>query len=282
MDKKKLERRLDDVRQGRLFLAPANSFNDVYDAFPFVSPNYLANGIRNGITQENMAVYLQFLSVLMSEEDYQKHLSVMEPFLKRMEEWKEEMVVDFTDHLDEYLQEFRSHIRVACLTDDVVHGPMWAYYASNGEGFAVSYEIAGEGSVRAIPGSLLNTQITLCPVQYNNRLDLGALSHAPFHSQPFIPYWTESSYLALIASASCKGREWANEREWRFEVLAGDGFPDKAYLGLKASGMYLGYSLGEEESNLVCDVAGDLGVPLFRVVPDYLSQGTSFQIERIG
>lgn len=280
--KSKFERRLDDVRRERLYLAPANSFNDVYDAFPYVSPDYLANGIRNGITQENMALYLQFLSVFMSEKDHQKHLSVIEPFLKNMEEWKEEMIVDLTDHLDEYLQEFRSHIRVACLTDDVIHGPMWAYYANNGNGFAVSYEIAGEDSLKVIPGPLLNTQITLCPIQYDSRLDLGALSHAPFHSQPFIPYWTTSTYLALIASASHKGKQWTYEREWRFEALAGDGFPDKAYLGLKASGIYLGYSLSEIDSRQVCDVASDLDIPAFRVMPDYLSQGTSFQIERIG
>lgn len=281
-DHKSFLRRLNDIREKRLYLAPPDSFNDSYDTFAYIDPNVLADIIDKNITAEEMDGYLNYMRrSFWSENEYEKHLESLSPYLDNLDLYKKELAEHHSEHAPEYINEFRSHIRVACLTEDIEHEQMWAWYSARGNGIAAQYEISSPDAYQVLPLYVANAPITLCPVQYGERLELKGLSHAPFNSQPFIPYWTEATYLALINMAAHKSDEWAKEKEWRFVTLAGDNAPKTMYLSVAPTGLFLGKSLSEGDSALALEVAAELGIPAYKAEPDYRSKGTKLSFKQI-
>ncbi|MBR0403869.1 MAG: hypothetical protein IJI68_01505, partial [Eggerthellaceae bacterium] len=275
-------RRLNDIRAKSLYLAAPDSFNDSHDTFAYIDPEVLSANIEKNITAENMDGSLDFMRrTFWSEDEYERHLEALSPYLNDLEFFKKEIAKHHSEHAPEYIIEFRSHVRISCLTEDIEHEQMWAWYGAQGNGIAAQYEICGPEAYQVLPHGVINSPVTLCPVQYGELLELNGLSHAPFHSQPYIPYWTEATYLALINMAAHKSEEWAKEKEWRFVTLIGDNAPRAMYLSAAPTGLFLGKSLNESDSALAKQVATDLGIPAYKAEPDYRAKETRLSFKQI-
>lgn len=280
-DASKLERRLQDIREGRLYLADASTLDDAHDAIPYISREHFIGRARSSIKGKNLRIAVAGMRQFLSDDEYDALLSQIGPEFDVSEEDVLRMADDLMANLEERLDAFRGGVRMACLTEDVVHQSIWSTYADKGNGIACEYSFAGTDDYEILPAGTQNAPVTLCPVEYSGRYEMGELAHVPFGSQAFIPYWTEATYLSLIAVASHKSGDWAYQREWRLVALAPSDCPDKLYVSLKPSAIYLGLRMGDSARERVITAAEAMGMPVYKASLSYESKGTELRFDRV-
>lgn len=280
-DESRLSRRLDDIRKSRLYLADTNSFDDAHDAIPYINKELFIERTESAITGKNMRVAIQMMRPLLSREEYDFLLTKFGPGFDVPERDVRQASEEMMSSLATRLKAFRAGVRVACLTEDVVHQSIWSTYAGKGDGIACEYQLAGLSDYKVLPDNTRGIPVTLCPIEYSGRYDLAELSHVPFGSQSLIPYWTEATYLSLIAAASHKSEDWASQREWRLIALVPANCPEKLYVSLRTTAIYLGLGLSDTAREAVMAVAEEVKVPVYEAHLSYESSDTELRFNRV-
>lgn len=274
-------RRLADLERGRLYLPYPFQFNDPFDADPYVNATELEEAMIHGITPEGLEATNEILTSFMSAEVKERYLQAQEMFADRFEESKHAMISDTIQDLQAYIGQFRRRMRIACLTEDVTSTTMWANYGGEGNGIAAAYTFDSADNLTLDIDRETNAPISMFPVVYDGRFPLGELSHVPFGSNAFIPYCTESTHLAFINTAVHKEGGWSYEKEWRIVVITPNGLPDKLYVKLRASELYLGEKLDGQDLARALALGSKLGIPVFRLYADHSSPSAKLSFKRI-
>ena len=261
---------LEDIKQGRLFLARARDFNDLYDSYPLLDRDSIRERMRNRITKENMLRTLESDAPLC-----RKRFSSLEGWsfddmasqaIGRLEKGKDELIESMVDKLGGRVDKFRDELRCVCLSEDVGDSHMWGVYADSGKGIAVEYELDPH-SLRCYCEQKCESCMcaTLAPVQYGERPDVSRLSDVLVGSAELSDYPEGTEYLYLMNSAFKKTRRWEHEREWRVVCGTCNKADGPKYLAARAKAIYLGKKIGEADRQRTIDVAEGAGIPLYEM-----------------
>lgn len=262
------ELNLEDIKQGRLFLARARDFNDLYDSYPLLNRDSIRERMRKRITKENMLRTLESDAPLC-----RKRFSDLEDWsfddmasrvIDQIEKGKDELIESMVGKLGGRAAKFRDELRCVCLSEDVGDSHMWGVYADSGKGIAVEYELDPR-DLRCYCEQKCQSCMcaTLAPVQYGERPDVSRLSDVLAGSAELSDYPEGTEYLYLINSAFKKTRRWEHEREWRVVCGTCNKADGPKYLAARAKAIYLGKKIGEVNRQRVIDVAAGAGIPLY-------------------
>lgn len=263
-DPRTAELNLEDIRRGRLFLARARDFNDLYDSLPLLSLDSIKERMSNQITKENMVRTLKSDARLCG-----KRLPLDDDItswaINQMEK-KEEFIESSIAQLGCRTNEFRDELRCVCLSEDVGNSLMWGLYADSGKGIAVEYELDPRDLKCHCEQKCENCMCaTLAPVQYGDRPDMSWLAHVLGGSAALSDYPEGTTYLYLVNTTFKKTKQWEHEKEWRVACGTCEKADGPKYLTARAKAIYLGQKIEEEVRQKVIEVARDTGTPLYEM-----------------
>ncbi len=263
-DSRTAELNLEDIRQGRLFLARARDFNDLYDSFPLLNLDSIREQMDNLITEENMVRTLKSDAHLCA-----KRLPLDDDItswaINQMEK-KDEFIESSIAQLGRRTNEFRNELRCVCLSEDVGNSLMWGLYADSGKGIAVEYELDPRNLKCYCEQKCESCMCaTLAPVQYGERPDMSWLAHVLGGSAALSDYPEGTTYLYLVNTAFKKTKQWEHEKEWRVACGTCEKADGPKYLAARAKAIYLGQKIGEADRQKVIEVAEDTGIPLYEM-----------------
>ncbi|MBR3318560.1 MAG: DUF2971 domain-containing protein [Atopobiaceae bacterium] len=165
-------------------------------------------------------------------------------------------------------------MRVFCLSTSGMNPGMWAYYANGNKGFCVEYDTSesfeadSKGRDQLKMDILFNTR----PVIYRmDRPDCTNLvADTLFDSldeQQLNDLYLRSLYV--------KGLSWGLEQEWRFVMPQGyagmDDHDNAAFFPVKS--VCAGALMDEQRLTSLRKVCGEVGVPLYKLVPEHQRYG---------
>ena len=201
-----LERVLDEIATGDIFLAHPETFNDPFDCASVLSS---ANASDYMDKTEYKKEYAKLISPdkldeIFSSEDWLRKLtdyaSTLQPQVT-YEKMNELLLTGLKRANNDISKIIRSGIKVACFSETDSNIPMWYHYTNNFSGVCIEYDKA------TFP---INSVNSLFPVSYkNNFIDVVK----GFYNKT-LP--TDIALYTLVATH--KFDDWSYEKEWRIIV----------------------------------------------------------------
>jgi len=190
--------------------------------------------------------------------------------------WKQltDFVIEDYDDNASIIGKATQNQKIACLSQKVESAAMWGYYANNGTGFALAYDLREKN----------NQNHFIFPMIYGkNRIDgteyaewllqqqtlqslLKVFCDSRFNSlavRRFIPCPDLfMSTKVLIHKANC----WKHEEEWRGIYYEKENenieFP---FIIQKPTAVYLGRNISEINEKIICQIASEKQLPIYKM-----------------
>lgn len=186
-----------------------------------------------------------------------------------------------------YISKLIQNVKIASLSATINSPAMWEHYADSGKGFAVSYDFRnGNYTSNNINNNCMPENLCyLAPMIYSNtRYDATEYTSWAFKQllieriltdcnalhmynilQHIIPCPdTFTSTKALLHKAS----EWCPEKEWRL-IFASNSLvmnqQEYVHVEKKPSGVYLGRNIRPIHEKILCSIAKDKNIPVYRM-----------------
>lgn len=190
--------------------------------------------------------------------------------------WKQltDFVIEDYDDNASIIGKATQNQKIACLSQKVESAAMWGYYANNGTGFALAYDLREKNNQnhfifpmiygkKRIDGTeyaewLLQQQTlqSLLKVFCDGRVN--SLAVRRFIPCPDLFMSTK----VLIHKANC----WKHEEEWRWIYYEKENenikFP---FIIQKPTAVYLGRNMSEINEKIICQIASEKQLPIYKM-----------------
>lgn len=157
-----------------------------------------------------------------------KYMKIKDPTLDENYKYYDKYFEDYNNNL-------KKSVRIACFTEKNDNVPMWQYYAEKSTGICIEYSINVEELVNN------NRNIYFLPVIYT------------MDYNQYFPYDLEieekSKLIAIICSV-LKMEDWKFEKEWRMIAFNKEDLDENLYIKLEINAIYFGI----ETPQLIKDV----------------------------
>lgn len=272
---------VDALKKDEIWGTSANLFNDPLDTQMFFSPDkikkqYLKMCSDVKKLEAHMLETKTFLNGNeMSDEHYQ--LIANRKRLASEDELRELVDASCSD----ILSDIKTQSYIACFTENLFSTLMWAHYADSHSGFAIEYR-----AIDLFPRVL--------PVRYSTeRVDASDLvSCALAYKLSDINHIHVELKDMLLPTKilTNKTMDWQYEKEWRIfkqdpPVLDFGGKYSGGHqkiLNQVPSAVYLGYRINVMNEKMICDIAKEKNIPVYKMVYDTTQlKSTGLELKRI-
>ena len=281
------ERTIKEFDQNILSFSPAHKLNDGFDGLLYFNKTQIKTGLTNTLTPQNVGSLLEILNQgnipveiqnNIPNEMIQCCLSVLSKYTPDMINAIIDQFLDFaTNDYDKrmtFLSQVTQNQKVASLSSDIRSPAMWGYYADDGKGFALSYDLresdyAAYCLVPVIYGNkrLDATQYAtwLFQQQVLQRILIGANAAGVYPLfQQMIP--CPDNFMATKVLIH-KATDWEHEKEWRLVYyernnLGNEDFP---YITKQPTGIYLGQNISSIHEKILRHIAVEKGIPVYKM-----------------
>jgi hypothetical protein len=255
---------ISELRESYVWLADPETFNDPFDSALSVSSSkwlqrhperLLSSPFGAMLTEEEKRIIFRandppFAAAKIAEEKsksegFKSSDGLLEKFVIHL---TEQVSTAFSKKLSE---DIRGSLRICCFCENRDSIVMWSHYAASHSGICIEYATQ----------DLCENDFFffhLHPVAYKEEL----IDVSPFLGLPNMP----GSHPWMSTIAAChKSPEWDYEGEWRFVAPFGllNEHP-RFCLSRPPKSITLGANVLSPGRELVCAIAGDLGVPVFQ------------------
>lgn len=249
-----------NLRDGVIFLATPNMFNDPYDCAVKYEPHnhrellrtaaeFVGASLPEGVLAPHIGnPLLELMTKLAAPDaDPSSVKQAIEAVLGHQQKAGELALRSLSDRV-------RASYRVSCFCERLDSLLMWAHYANYHKGFALEYDFSS-----VLPESFFSRW--LWPVIYQDEL---------YDASEMIPPQPSgeqgANVLFGLASALHKAKDWSYEKEWRLvqpdiEPVSG-GIAKNAP---KPVALYLGAETKQPESEELIGIANARDIPVFRM-----------------
>jgi len=264
-----IEQRLEEIRNGKIYLAHPQEQNDPYDTYSVLHSNKLEDNL-------NKELYLKNYKGNLTEEQ-KKELFFAEDWLDKLFFYEAkarglsndgsyykkifvEAVMPEVELLNQTITaQIRNYNRFACFTISNDNLPMWNHYADSHRGICLEYDTSQFS---------IDLQNKLFPVLYTPKLP----DAVKFIREKSVANFSLHYYILMH-----KLESWSYENEWRLIYSAGHLFSSldavpKEFLekGIlidftKPSKILLGYSITKENENKLRKIGTDLNIPVIKM-----------------
>ena len=281
------ERAIDEFDQNKLGFAPAYKMNDEFDGLLYFDKAKIKAALVDALTPQKVVGLVELLRQGAIPEEIRNCIpaEILQLFLNSFSRYTPEMIeslinqfLDFTtndyDKRMSSLSELTRSLKIASLSTEINSPAMWGYYANNGTGFALSYDLRESDFAEYCP----------VPVIYGNeRFDATQYATWLFQQQIMKSILASANatclYSTLHSMIPCpdhfmpakilihKATDWGSEKEWRLVYykrnnLENAEFP---YIIRQPTGIYLGRNISSIHEKVLRHIAAEKGIPAYNL-----------------
>lgn len=281
------ERTLNEFDLDILGFSPASEMNDDFDGMLYFDKERIKSKLFDAVTPKKINSMLESISKGTIPEKYIKNIpedalrQMAEPFFKHTTEEISLISNKFTDFVTEdydkrmtFLSQVTQNQKIACLSESIESAAMWGYYAQNGTGFALSYDLR-------VPDF---SEYTLLPIIYGtDRFDATEYTEWLFQQQIIqrilFKNGLSSWYQELQHMIPCpdlfmatkilihKAISWQHEKEWRLVYTPkNDDSRKYPYISKKPSALYLGKNISAIHEKILRHIAVEKNIPVYKMM----------------
>ncbi len=297
------ERTFNEFDQDILDFSPAYKMNDDFDGMLYFDKDYIRKTLISTVTSQKFNAIInnamnssafpavkkdKFLeNILQQTVDTLSHLTPEDINL---------MVSQFIDFATEdynkrmtFISQVTQNQKIACLSQSVESTAMWGYYANNGTGFALSYDLR-ESRFQ---------EYCLIPVIYSDErfdateyaewlLQQQILQRILINSNAYKLYQLFRFFIPcpdlfmatkiLIHKATC----WCHEKEWRLIFCEKNAQSEKyPHIFKKPTALYLGKNISAIHEKILRHIAVEKNIPVYKMMICEGNQTYSLYPQRI-
>ncbi len=275
------ERSFHEFDQDILGFSPAYEMNDDFDGLLYFNKEQIANSINSSLTTKNINDYVDLgfdkaipkeCNELISESSYKQ---MADGFRNLSLNEQEELISNFKgfvmenyDDRSENLMKLTQNLKIASLSSCIKSAAMWGYYANNGTGFALAYDL------RNISFSCF----CIYPVIYGEkRIDATSFAIWLIQQQLLVKlfrdlYCGNTSISRMIPCPDefmsskiliHKASDWKHEKEWRLIINEKYGQNEKyPHVICKPCEIYLGRNISAINEKILRSIASEKNIPV--------------------
>lgn len=171
-----------------------------------------------------------------------------------------------------FLSQLTQNQKIACLSPSIESAAMWGYYANDGTGFALSYDLR----------ELSFSEYCLVPVIYGDeRFDATEYATWLLQQQTLQRIWTNDYMLnpLLHHTIPCpdefmctkvlihKASNWSHEKEWRLVFYEKMGQSEKyPHISKRPTAIYMGRNISAIHEKILRHIAVEKNIPAFKMM----------------
>lgn len=280
-------RTIDELDHNKLSFSPAHVMNDDFDGLLYFDKAYIKAELINAMTPQKIGGLFERLRLEIVPAEIQKHIPAeilqhrLESLTKLTPDEVNSLLNRFWDYAtNEYdkrmsfLSQVTQNQKIVSLSTEVSSPAMWGYYADDGKGFALSYDLREPAFVDYCIVPVIYSDERLNATQYATWLfqqqimksiliDSNTVGLYPLFQQMIPCPDNFMSTKVLIHKAT----NWRHEKEWRLiyyekNSLANEKFP---HIIKKPSGIYLGRNISSIHEKILCHIAVERGIPVYKM-----------------
>ena len=281
------ERTIDEFDQNKLGFSPAYIMNDDFDGLLYFDKEHIRNTLVDTLTPQKVGSLFEIISQGDIPAEIKDNIppNIIKYCIDTFSQYTPVMTntlinqfLDFaTNDYDSrmyFLSQVTQSQKVVCLSPDVNSPAMWGYYAEDGKGFALSYDVREPDSAYYCPAPVIYDDERLDATEYATWLFqqqimksilIGANAPDLYKSlQQLIPCPDDFMSTKVLMHKSIK---WSHEKEWRLVYyernnLAQAEFP---YIIKQPTGIYLGRNISTINEKILRHIAVERNIPVYKM-----------------
>ncbi len=281
------ERAIKEFDQNILGFSPASEMNDDFDGMLYFDKEHIKTTLIDTLTPQKINKTLELFSQGVIPAEFKNRIP--EAILKQMISSLSSLTLDamsslicqFTDFVTQnydermtFLGQVTQKQKIACLSPSIESSAMWGYYANDGTGFALSYDlrelnfseyclvpvIYGEDRFDATEYAIwLLQQQTLKSIL----MSANACALYPLFQNTILCPDQFMSTKVLIYKARC----WSHEKEWRLIFYEKNGYGEKyPHISKTPTAIYLGRNISAIHEKILRHIAAEKNIPTYKMM----------------
>lgn len=280
------ERAFDEFDKDKLGFAPAAEMNDDFDGMLYFNNKLIMSSFTGSEIQQTINKIVESAKIGAIPDEIKKVIpeESFQQFIIALSSLPPETINIFTNQfinfaIEEYDQRVQlisqivQNQKIACLSQKIESAAMWGYYAANGTGFALSYDLREPNFSEYCIAPVIYGDARLDATEYVKWIYQHLLLQRIFISVNAYEKYSSIKHLipcpdefmctkVLIYKASV----WKHEKEWRLIYNEKKG-QDNTYPNItkKPSAVYLGRNISPiHEKKLRC-IAEEKNIPVYKM-----------------
>lgn len=296
------ELNIDAFDKDRLFFSPGNKMNDDFDSMLYFDKEYirselkrsaesgLVQNVLNSISQGKglpSDIQNRFPSEIHNEIQARMAQISLTDANKQMSLFQDFFVNQLSLNSSEICQIVQTSIKFACFSERIESAAMWGYYADDGKGFALAYDLRN-GNFTKCNYCNKNKQ---CPSSCNCLLARVIYSDERFDASPYAawllgrkllcdqgilsPFNNSPNYLLPCPDIFMhtkvllhKAIAWSHEAEWRLTFSSGSlemNQKEHPWAEKRPTALYLGRKISQIHEKILCHIAVEKNIPVYKM-----------------
>ena len=281
------ERAFKEFDQDILSFSPASEMNDDFDGMLYFDKNHIKETLVSTVTQQKISAIIRAMNngavpaVVKNRIPDNIFQQMVDALLRLTPDAINLLVSQFTDFATEdynkrmtFISQVTQNQKIACLSRSVESTAMWGYYANNGTGFALSYDLRESRFL----------EYCLVPVIYSDErfnateyaewlLQQQILQRILINSNAYTLYPLFQHLIPcpdlfmstkiLIHKATC----WSHEKEWRLVFYEKNAQSEKyPHILKKPTALYLGRNMSAIHEKILRHIAVEKNIPVYKMM----------------
>lgn len=280
------ERTIKEFDQDILGFSPASEMNDDFDGMLYFDKEHIKATLIDTLTPQKINRTLELFNQGAIPVEIKN--CIPGDILKQMIDSLSSLTFDamsslicqFTDFVTQdydkrmtFLSQVTQNQKIACLSPRIESSAMWGYYAKNGTGFALSYDLREPNF----------SEYCLVPVTYGeDRFDATEYAIWLLQQQTLKSILMSANACALYPlfrnTIPCpdqfmstkvliyKAGSWRHEEEWRLIFYEKNGYGEKyPYISKAPTAIYLGRNISAIHEKILRHVAAEKNIPAYKM-----------------
>lgn len=280
------ERAFKEFDQDILGFSPASEMNDDFDGMLYFDKERIKDVLTGVVTQQTIKGIIESINEGAVPAEIKDRIpeAIFKQMIGSLSSLTPEainlLVGQFTDFVTEdyekrmtFIGQVTQNQKIACLSQSVESAAMWGYYANDGTGFALSYDLRGPNY----------SEYCLVPVIYGEeRFD------ATEYAQWLLQHQTLQRILNSANSYSLypllqhiipcpdqfmstkvlihKANSWNHEKEWRLVFYEKNNKGEKyPHISKRPTALYLGRNISAIHEKILRHIAVEKNIPVYKM-----------------
>lgn len=281
------ERAFKEFDQNILGFSPASEMNDDFDGMLYFDKERIKATLTGAVTLQTINGIIESVRKGEIPEEIKNRIpeAVLQQMISPLSSLTPEainlLVSQFTDFATEnydkrmtFISQMTQNQKIACLSRRVESAAMWGYYANDGTGFALSYDLR-EPSF---------SEYCLVPVIYGEeRFDATEYAQWLLQQQTLqriqMTVNVHTLYPLLQHIIPCpdlfmstkilihKANSWSHEKEWRLVFYDKNRQSEKyPHISQKPTALYLGRNISAIHEKILRHIAVEKNIPAYKMI----------------
>lgn len=281
------ERAFSEFDQDILSFSPASEMNDDFDGTLYFDKKHIEAALTGAVMQQTINGIIESFNEGAVQAEIKDRIpeAILQQMIDSLSSLTPEainlLLGQFTDFATEsydkrmtFISQVTQNQKIACLSRRVESAAMWGYYANNGTGFALSYDLREPNF----------SEYCLVPVIYDDErfnatkyaewllqqqtLQRILISATAYTLYPLLQHIIPCSDLFMSTKILIhKANSWNHEKEWRLVFYEKNSQGEKyPHIFKRPTALYLGRNISTIHEKILRHIAVEKNIPAYKMM----------------